>query len=137
MTKKAYLSLAAVLVLAGCAGHKDVRPGADGIHRVVIQSEDTEQASREAIRQANDFCKERKKEAAFLKEDSKYSGDMDEGTYKNGKRMAKVAKTVGSGVWVFGGKTESAIGGIAGLGGQAADNALGNGYTVDMRFKCM
>ena len=125
-----------VLILAGCAGHRDVRPGADGIHRVVIQTDDTDRGTREAIRQANSYCEEKKKEAVFIKEESKYTGDLEESTYKNVKRASTVAKTVGGGVYVFGGKTESTIGGLAGLGGAAADSAAGNGYTVEMRFKC-
>lgn len=135
------LGLLAGLVLIfslGCAHHRDVRPGAEGVHTVVVQSEDADQGAKEAISQANHYCKEKDKtkEAAFIEENSKYSGDMDEQTYKNAKRAATVAKTVGGGVWVFGGKTESTIGGLAGLGGQAADNAIGKGYTVKMRFKC-
>lgn len=136
MKMKVLFLVLPLAVLAGCAGHRDVRPGADGIHRVVIQTDDADAGSREAIRQANHYCGEKHKEAAFLKEDSKYTGDLDESTYKNAKRASSVAKTVGGGVYVFGGKTESTIGGLAGLGGAAADNALGKGYTVEMRFKC-
>lgn len=134
--KKLLLS-SAVLCLAACAHHRDVRPGADGTHRVVIQTDNTEQAQRDAISQANHYCKEKNgSEAAFVSEDAKYTGDMDESTYKNAKRASQVAKTVGGAVWAMGGKKESEVGGIAGIGGVAADQALGKGYTVDMKFKC-
>ncbi|WP_374030411.1 hypothetical protein [Bdellovibrio bacteriovorus] len=72
------LITAATIFTAACAHHPDVRAGADGIHRVVIASEDTDQGSREAIRQANSFCKERNQTAAFINESSKYNGDYDE-----------------------------------------------------------
>ena len=133
---KRSLLILPVLMLAACAHHRDVRPGDNGVHRVTIRTEDTEAGSREAISQARHYCDEKKKEAVFISEESKYTGDMDESTYKNSKRAAKVAQGVGSAVWVFGGKKESAIGGVAGLGGGIADQALGEGYHVDMRFKC-
>ncbi len=123
--------------LVSCATHPDVRPSADGIHRVVIKTADADQGSRNAIRQANNFCEKRGQNAAFVKEEQKYTGDVDEQTYKNVKRASKVAKTIGGAAYVFGGEKESNIGGIVGVGGAASDAALGKGYTVDMRFKCI
>ena len=52
-----------LLLLIGCAHHRDVRPGADGVHRVILVTSDTADASRSAISQANHFCKERGKAA--------------------------------------------------------------------------
>lgn len=130
------LSLSLLSLLTACAHWQDVRPGADGVHRVVIQTDDTEKGQREAIEQAGYYCKDKGKEAAFVNESSKYTGDLDESTYKTGKRLSKVAQTVGGTVWAMGAEKESNVGGIAGLGGTAADQALGKGYTVDMRFKC-
>jgi hypothetical protein len=126
-----------LLLLSSCAHHRDVRPSADGIHRVVVRAGDTDEGSREAIRQADHFCKERGRQAAFVKEEQKYTGDMDEKNYKNAKRATKVAQTVGGALWVFGGKRESNLGGLVGLGGAAGDAAIGEGYTVEMRFKCI
>ncbi len=125
------------MLLGACAHHRDVRPGADGVNRVVVKSDDNDEATRDAIAQANHFCKEKNKTtAAFVDENKKYTGDMDEKTYKNAKRASTVAKTVGGTVWAMGGKKESGLGGIAGIGGVAADEALGKAYTVEMRFKC-
>src|SRR5262245_3492715 len=129
------LLLFTVFVMS-CAHHRDVRPGVDGVHRVQIQTADVDQGTRNAIDQANHYCKEKKQEAAFITEDKKYNGDMDEKDYKNAKRVTTVAKTVGGAVWVFGGRRESTLGGLAGLGGAAGDAALGQPYTVEMRFKC-
>lgn len=125
------------IFISACAHHRDVRPGADGIHTVVIATEDKEAGSREAIEQANHFCEQRKRSAAFINEDQKYTGDMDEKDYKTGKKISKVAKVVGGTVWALGGKNESNAGGIIGLGGAAADAAYGKGYTVTMKFKCI
>ncbi len=121
----------------GCAHHQDVRPGADGVHRVVVSTDDKEAGSRDAIAQAEHFCEKRGgKYPAFINEEDKYVGDMDEKTYKKSKTAAKVAKAAGSALWVFGGKNESNAGGIVGLGGGIADQALGKGYKVEMKFKC-
>lgn len=53
------------------------------------------------------------------------------------KKLSKVARVVGGTTWVMGGRTERNIGGVVGLGGMAADEALGKGYTVTMKFKCL
>lgn len=124
------------LFLVGCAHHRDVRPAADGVHRVSVQANDKEEGAREAIAQANHYCEQRKLSAAFVDETQKYTGDMDEKTYKKSKTLAKVAQGVGGAAWVFGGKNESNAGGIVGLSGGIADSAIGKGYTVEMRFRC-
>ena len=115
--KKAFVLSLAVLGLASCAHHQDVRPGANGVHRVLIHTDDSEVGSQEAIRQANNYC--------------------DEKTYNQGKRISKVAQGIGGAAWVFGGKNESKAGGLVGMGGAVGDQALGKGYTVEMKFKCM
>ena len=56
---------------------------------------------------------------------------MNEDTYNKSKTASKVASAVGGALWVFGGKNESTIGGITGLGGAVANQALGKGYTVE------
>ncbi|RYZ86713.1 MAG: hypothetical protein EOP06_13995 [Proteobacteria bacterium] len=129
--------LAIGLFLISCAHHPDVRPGDGGIHNVIVTTDDKEEGARSAINQANSFCDESKKVAAFVNEEQKYTGDMEEKNYQNAKRASKVAKVVGSTVHVFGASNESNLGGIVGLGGVAADSALGKGYTVTMKFKCV
>lgn len=124
-------------IIASCAHHNDVRPGAEGIHRVVIQTDNQDEGERGAIKQANHYCKELGKSAAFVDEQKKYTGDMDEKKYKDAKKMSNAAKVAGGAAYVLGGKRESGIGGVVGLGGAVADAALGKGYTVEMKFKCM
>lgn len=127
----------AIMNLASCAHHRDVRPGVDGIHRVVVKSDDHDEATRDAIAQANHYCEEKGKTAAIVNEDKKYSGSMDEKDYKNAKTAAKVATAAGGMAHVFGGKTESNVGGVVGLGGIIGDAALGKAYNVEMKFKCL
>ncbi|MEC9283330.1 MAG: hypothetical protein VX642_11495 [Bdellovibrionota bacterium] len=80
--------------------HRDVRPGMNGLHRVVVKTSTTDKG----IRHANHFCDEREKVAAFSKDEQvKYTGDMDEKGYENTKRVTTVSKAVGGAAWFFGG----------------------------------
>ncbi len=135
-TLKIVFSLALPLIVISCAHHRDVRPGTNGMNRVVVQAEDNEEGTRNAISQANHYCKQFDKYAAFESENKKYTGDMKEEDYKRGKTIAKVAQAAGGAAFVFGGRRESTAGGIVGLGGGIADQAMGKGYTVEMKFRC-
>ncbi len=128
--------LLTVCFLASCAHHKDVRRGADGLHKVVVATDDKDEGTQDAISQANHYCKQFDKEAAFVEEKATYKGDMNEKDYIAAQKVAKVAKVVGGSTYVLGGKNESGIGGIVGLGGVATEAAIGRGYQVEMKFKC-
>lgn len=133
---KLVLLLCLTSIIFGCAHHNDVRPGDDGIHRIVINTDDKAEGARDALRQAEHFCKQFKQYAAVVEEKQDYVGTMDEKDYQTGKKISDVAKVVGGATYTLGGKDESNIGGIVGLGGMAGDAALGKGYNVTMRFKC-
>ncbi len=139
MLRKLSLSVLTLgfLVLASCAHHRDVRAGADGVHRILVTNEDKEGGARDAISQANHFCEQRGLSAAFINEDAKYTGSMDEKNYKTAKTASKAAQIIGGTVYGLGGTKESPIGGLVGLGGAVADSALGKGYSVEMKFKCL
>ena len=132
-----YLVLAACLIGFSCAHHRDVRPGADGIHRVIVRSEDDE-GSRDALSQANHYCEkvQKNRSAAIVSEDKKYVGSMNESDYKTAKTVSKVAQGVGTAGMIFGGRNEKTAGGVVGFGGAIADGAIGKGYTIEMKFKC-
>ncbi|MEY4630916.1 MAG: hypothetical protein RIQ81_1036 [Pseudomonadota bacterium] len=132
-----YAAIAAILALVSCAHYPDVRPGASGQHSVSLAGDDEDELSRQAIRQARDYCKDvHEKSAAIVSEDKKYIGDMDETSYKTAKRAAGAAKALGSAGAVFGGEQERRAGGVVGLGGVIGDVAIGEGYRVTMKFKC-
>lgn len=137
--KKIFLVLLCfvALNLVSCAHHRDVRPGVDGVHRVVIKSDDHDEGTRKAISQANHFCEQNGKSAAIISEEKKYTGSMSENDYKTAKTASKVATAAGGMVHVFGGKNESTAGGIVGLGGIVGDAALGKAYDIEMKFKCL
>jgi hypothetical protein len=131
-----FMALFTSVFLISCAHHRDVRPGEGGMHRVVVATDDVDQGNQDAIAQAQHYCKESKKEAIFTNEESKYKGNMSEEDYNKYKAGAKVAKVVGGTTWALGNKTASGIGGAVGLGGLAAEAAIGKQYKVEMKFKC-
>lgn len=127
-----------LLAVASCASHKDVRPGADGIHRVVVRASSRAVAERRAIKQANHYCDEEEKHAAFLAEETNYTGSMDEKT-RNTLRQASTAAMVLGGAGAATGKSETmkSVGGAVGAAGTAGRVMVsGNDYTADMKFKC-
>lgn len=125
-----------LFLITSCAHHRDVRPGANGIHRVVIPTDNSDHGARNAIEQANHYCEQFGKTAAIIEENNKYTGSMKEEDYKTAKTAAKVAQGVGVVGSVFGGKNERDLGHVALFGGAIADGAIGKGYTVEMKFKC-
>lgn len=122
--------------LMSCAHHRDVRPNASGTHLVQFQTETKDNGYRNAKAQADHFCEQNKKIAYVKKEGYKYTGDMDEETYKTTKTASKIAQGVGGAGYVFGGKKEKTAGGIVGLGGAIASGVAGQGYTYKMTFIC-
>jgi len=136
---KKYITISSIsLLIISCAHHRDVRPGIDNIHKVVIKCDDNEIGARDAIEQAQNFCEKYDKSAAFIKETSQYTGDISENNYKTIKKVSKVAKVIGGPAFVFG-KSEGVqtAGGLLGIGGAVADATAGDGYSVEMNFKCI
>lgn len=133
--KNTLMTIILSFIFVSCAHHKDVRPGVDGINRVVVHSTGDE-GQRNALSQAEDFCKELGKRPGIIEEKTSYTGKVDEETYNNGKAVSSVLKTVGGMTTVFGGKNERNAGGVGVLVGAGTDAALGNGYTTEMTFKC-
>jgi hypothetical protein len=129
------------LLLGSCSHHMDVRAGAGGIHRVKAQDNSEKEASRNAIRQANHFCKESNKYAVVIEEKISYVGSMNEQTYNNLRTASNAATAVGIGSSIVATtindkKTLATIGGLATAGGIVGRQILVDGYSADMTFKC-
>ena len=132
-----FLLLGLLLIVASCAHHRDVRPAANGKHAVMLNTEDKQQGFGLAKPQAEHYCEENgNKKAFFGKENYKYMGSMDEGSYNTSKRASKIAKGVGAAGMILGGKREQSAGGLLGVGGAVADEALGKGYAYTLAFTC-
>lgn len=136
MKKLALFSM--LLVLAACAHHRDVRPGANGIHKVVTRGPDKDAVERDAISQAQNYCETMKLNAAFVDDTgAKYTGDMDESTHKVLRKASKAAQVLGPGMTVLGGRNESNAGQVMTGGGVVGGIMTGgDAYTATMTFKC-
>jgi len=134
---KVLMFVFSLALLTSCASHEHVRAGADGIHRVVIRAEDKVSAERQALSEAESFCDQYKKMPAFVSEETKYTGSMDEKTHKNIKRVSDMAGVGGGMMAVFGGEKESNVGkGLMGAGAVGNASLDGDAYTSEMKFKC-
>ena len=131
------LLFAFMFTLVSCAHHRDVRPGADGVNRVVIAVDEDMHGSREALSQASHYCESLGKRAAIVSEDKKYSGDMKEEDYKKAKTATKVIGAIGGVTSIFGGRNERKAGFATAIGAGVASDVIGKGYTFEMKFKCL
>ncbi len=123
---KAIVTLLSLIILSSCASsHQDVRPGVNNQHSVTVQTESKQKGAREALTQANNYCKSLNKHAAIVSEDHTFSNpDMDEQTYNNSQKIKDVATVL------LGGS------GKANRANHAASQALGKSYTTKMTFQC-
>jgi hypothetical protein len=133
------IPLVCFLVACASKSYDDVRPGSDGIHRVVVLGNGEGDGERKAIREANNYCKyhrEQNLSAVFMSENTKYEGSMDEETHKTVRQASKAAGAVGMGMGVFGGRREKGAGQIAmGAGSVGAIMTHGD-YKTEMQFQC-
>jgi hypothetical protein len=126
------------VLLIGCIG-QDVRPGPNGIHSVAFLTDNQQNASRKALRQAKRYCKKTEKRGyAIHSEDFMYICEMDEQAYIRAKKAAAAAAMVGHATEFSAGenKTQEDIGTIISTGGAIADHTLGECYEIEMEFEC-
>ncbi|MCM2278356.1 MAG: hypothetical protein NDJ89_09800 [Oligoflexia bacterium] len=126
-----------VFLFASCAHHRDVRAGADGIHRVIVRGQDKEGAERSAISQAEHFCEQRKLAPAFMDEKTQYTGTMDEKTRDTVRKASSAAMVLGGVGGVAGSGATRTGGTVLGTAGTVGSIMTGGeDYTAEMRFKC-
>ena len=126
--KKIILALSLISFSYSCAHYPDVRPG-EVEHRVVVSAEDEQSGFKNAMGQASDYCDDAQnnKKSVIVKETKKYTGSMDEETYKNTKTASNLIGGVAN---VLGGKKEKKT-------GKSISNIdLGKPYEVTLVFKC-
>ena len=127
-----------LMTLASCASHTHVRPGADGIHRVVIRGLEKEKVEQLAISEAKSYCGVKNLSPAFTEEKTSYTGSMDESTHKMIGKISKAAAAGGGMIGAMGGQKEKNVGqGVFGAGVVGSTLQDEEAYTSDMRFKCI
>ena len=126
-----------IFITVGCVG--DVRPGPDGIHSVMLLTDDRDDGARAALRQAKRWCKQDKQDFVVHEEMIFFICDMDEADYIRAKQLAAAAQAAGV---VTSGTSEEysnaeTVGDILQASGAAAQAALGECYEVEMIFECV
>lgn len=124
---------ASMFVASSCAHHRDVRPGVNGQSRVVTTAETAEGSERDALSQANHYCKEFKKMPKILSEKTQYTGEMDENTRKTLRKASTAAILVGGGMDNDKSNNGAVIGGAGQVG---AIMTSGEDYRTEMSFEC-
>ena len=89
--------LALTFVVSSCAHHRDVRPGAGGVHKVTVRKPEKAEAEQDAISQAEHYCGTMDKHFVIVSESTKYTGSMDEATRDTLRKASKAAQVVGTG----------------------------------------
>ena len=135
---KKLIFLSSIVLLVSCASHEHVRAGADGVHRVIIRGTEKTNVEKLAMHEATSFCDERKLSPAYVSEDTKYTGSIDEKTHKTIQKVSKAATVGGGMMGVLGGTREKNAGeGIMGAGVVGSIFEDKEAYTADMKFKCI
>ena len=126
-----------LFITVGCVG--DVRPGPDGVHSVLLLSDDRDDGARAALRQAKRWCKQDKQDFVVHEERISFICDMDEADYIRARQLAAAAQAAGSVTSSTSDEDSNAetVGDILQAGGAAAEAALGECYEVEMIFECV
>jgi hypothetical protein len=125
------------LFFTACAHHPDVRPGADGLHRLSVRGAEKQSTERDALKQTQSYCKQSKKQPAIVNENIEYTGSMDEATRDRLRNVSKAVAVTGGSMGVLGGKNERTAGAVLGGAGTAGAIATGeDAYVVNMTFRC-
>lgn len=106
------------LILNACAHHEGVRPFVDGVHRISIESTSQQNAYHEAMKQAEEFCRDTKQVSRIVEENFQYKGKQDEKEYNENLKAR----------------------GIEGEGSvqqYLAQKFAGTPYVCELKFKCV
>ncbi len=115
-----------IIATTACSTAKvRVMPGEDGVHTSVAKDIEREGAEEASVKAANEYCKGKKQEAVFMKDESKYKGSMDEDTRKNVRNASNAAVMLGG----IGSAVSS-----AGMVGHSMTN--NRDYESVVKFKC-
>ena len=125
-----YLKVLIVIVALGAVGCSTARvrvmPGEGGANKVVARDIHREGAEEAALKAANEYCEEHgRKQAIFKKDETEYTGEMDEGTRNTIHRASTAAMFMGQ---------HGSLARNAGMVGYSATS--GRDYKSELDFRC-
>lgn len=134
--KNLLLAIGVTSFLAACAHHDDVRPSENNQHYVIIKSSDRSEGIKEALDQADHFCKQDKQSMFVLNETVEYQGDKPEQEFLSDQSTAQIVSNAGTWLWVLGDGYVDDAGAIASIAGMSAEHSLGKPYLINLSFRC-
>lgn len=121
-------------LLIGCStANVRVMPGGSGTNRVISTDIEKDDAEKAAVDGAQEYCDKRHKQAVFVKEDTKYTGSMDENTRNTVRKASRIASVLGS---QSRGYDPDQPGAIETAGSVGSGMTNDRDYKSEMSFKC-
>ena len=127
-----------LLSLVGCM--PNVLPSADGVHSVVLMTDNKQEGTFYAKNQAKRYCKRKQNKKNYFVENQtiSYVCDMDEAKYIRAKKAAAAAEMAGVATSTASGEDSNGelVGDILASAGAITNATLGDCYEVKMHFVC-
>ena len=124
--------------LVGCM--PNVLPSADGVHSVVLMTDNKQEGTFYAKNQAKRYCKRKQNKKNYFVEDQtvSYVCEMDEAKYIRAKKAAAAAEMAGVATSTASDEDSNGelVGDILASAGAITDATLGDCYEVKMHFVC-
>jgi hypothetical protein len=124
-------------LLIGCM--PNVLPSADGVHSVVLLTDNKQDGAFYAKSQAKRYCKRKEKKNYFVENQNiSYVCEMDEAKYIRAKKAAAAAEMAGIATSSASNEDSNGelVGDILASAGAITDATLGDCYEVTMHFVC-
>ena len=125
------------LSLVGCM--PNVLPAADGVHSVVLMTDNKPEGTQYAKNQAKRYCKRKEKKNYFVQDQTvSYVCEMDEAKYIRAKKAAAAAEMAGLATSTASEEDSNGelVGDILTSAGAITDATLGDCYEVKLHFVC-
>ena len=126
-----------LMALIGCM--PNVLPSADGVHSVVLLTDDKQEGTFYAMRQGKRYCKRAEKKTFYVEDQTvSYVCEMDEQKYIRAKRAAEAAELAGLATSTASEEDSNGqvVGDILMTAGAVTDATLGDCYEVKLHFVC-
>ncbi len=126
-----------LMTLVGCM--PNVLPSADGVHAVVLLTDDKQEGTFYATRQGKRYCKRDDKKKFFVEDQTvSFICEMDEKKYIRAKRAAEAAELAGLATSSSSEENTNGelVGDILATAGAITDATLGDCYEVKIHFVC-
>ena len=126
-----------LMSLIGCM--PNVLPSADGVHSVVLLTDNKQEGTYYATRQGKRYCKRAEKKTFYVEDQTvSYICQMDEQKYIRAKKAAEAAEIAGLATSTASDEDSNGqlVGDILTTAGAVTDATLGDCYEVKLHFVC-